>query len=48
MQNKDFVKVLQLLFSLYKLFILPNIPFKIILKNSWNAAKCGVPHISSK
>ena len=31
-KGKILAEVLQLLFSLYKLFILPKIPFKIILK----------------
>ena len=31
-KRKIFARVLQLLFSLYELFILPKIPFKIVLK----------------
>ena len=31
-KRKIFAKVLQLLFSLYELFILPKIPFEIVLK----------------
>ena len=47
-KRKILAKVLQLLFSLYKLFTLPKIPFKIVLKIVEMPLNVEYPHFTSK